>query len=272
VSTGAGHAFFPTMLSAFAARRSRVPTLGPGDINDPSRSNSEVEELSSKVTLKRRSEAVEESSASRKRKKISQRTKETKVSFTPSREYSPSAFVAPSQAAAITEVDALYVFHGIQNLLLIVIRGEDPIISTFTPSLDQNVFFDNTLSSVYLVLSPSETLSFVGTVCLTVIQGTISLFGSPLHASTGHHRVYAPKNHPVATIEAIEAPEDIENRKPLPMSLASSVNQSQTVIMVQDLNSGIQGLAKIYGIQQSNFETLNELKFDFKLREFHPVS
>jgi polynucleotide 5'-hydroxyl-kinase GRC3/NOL9 len=170
------------------------------------------------------------------------------------------------------EVDALYVFHGIRNLLLIVFRGEDPIISTFTPSLDQNVFFDHTLSSVYLVLSPSETLSFVGTVSLTVVQGTISLFGSLLHTSTRRHRVYAPKNHPVARIEAIEAPKEIENRMSLPMFLASSVNQSQTVIMVQDLNSGIQGLAKICGIQQSDFETLNELKFDFKLREFHPVS
>jgi hypothetical protein len=110
--------FFPTMLSAFAARRSRVPTLGPGDMNDPPRSDSEVEErpASSKVPLKRRSETVEESSASRKRKRVSQRTKETnvsqpKVSFTPLREYSPSALVASSQAAAMMEIDALYVLY-----------------------------------------------------------------------------------------------------------------------------------------------------------------
>lgn len=155
---------------------------------------------------------------------------------------------------------------------MILFRGGDPIISTFTPSLDQNVFFDDTQSAVYLVLSPSETLSFVGTVSITVLQGTISLFSSLLHASTGHYRVYAPKNYPVATIEAIEAPKELENRTPLPAFLESSVNQSQTVIMVQDLHSGIQGLAKIFGIQQSTFETLNELQFDFKLREFHPVS
>lgn len=156
--------------------------------------------------------------------------------------------------------------------LLILFRAGDPIISAFTPSLDQNVFFDNTNSSIYLVLSPSETLSFVGTVSITVIQGTILLFGSLLHASTVHHRVYAPKNYPVATIEAIEAQKEMQARKQLPAFLESSVNQSQTVIMVQDLHSGIQGLAKICGIQQSTFETLNELQFDFKLREFHPVS
>lgn len=102
-----------------------------------------------------------------------------------------------------------------------------------------------------------------------MIQGELSLFGSLLQASTIQHSVFAPKNYPTATIKALE---HSGNNKTLPETIAKSVNPSQTVIMVKDLHSGIQGLGRVCGILQPAFETVNEFSFDLRLREFHPVS
>jgi polynucleotide 5'-hydroxyl-kinase GRC3/NOL9 len=136
-----------------------------------------------------------------------------------------------------------------------------------------------------LIFKPEDTLSFLGTVRLTVLQGSILLFGSPLYASPVVHSVFAPKSYPVATISVISessdgyssaskssSPSDRIEASTLPQNIRSAISSSDVIIKVQDSNSGVQELGNICSEHLVSFKALPEFDFDFKLREFFPVS
>jgi polynucleotide 5'-hydroxyl-kinase GRC3/NOL9 len=135
------------------------------------------------------------------------------------------------------------------------------------------VIFDQTNDSMklYIILKLSETLSFVGTVALTVLQGSISLFGSIIPASSIRHPVYAPKNYPIATIASIEYLRQSPVNPTLPAFMEGLVSESDAILEIEDLHSGVQGLYQVCPIHLAIFEGPVETKFDFKLRQFFPV-
>lgn len=160
--------------------------------------------------------------------------------------------------------------------MLCLISDSDaaPLLSTFQPVPNKNVFIEGENSSslrLYLVLNPGETLSFIGTIALTVIQGSVSLFGSLLEASPNSHAIYAPKTYPTATIEALESMPTIISGLSLPPVIPALIEPHQVVILLKDLSSGVQGLGRICGFLQGAFEVPHEYEFNFRLREFHPV-
>ena len=147
------------------------------------------------------------------------------------------------------------------------------LVSTFSPSLDQNVFFSDTGNStkLYTLLKPSETLSFVGTVAVTVLQGSISLFGSVIPASSTRHSIYAPKNYPLATMECIAHSNAPGMQSMVPDFMKNTVTASDAVLIIEDLCSGVQGLRQVCASHVAIFEAPNDFRFDFRLREFFPV-
>jgi hypothetical protein len=146
-------------------------------------------------------------------------------------------------------------------------------LSSFSPVLGRNVFFDHTNDStkLFIILKFSETFSFVGTVALTVLQGSISLFGSIIPASPIRHQVYAPKNYPSATIESIEYLNRYPATPTVPTFIKELVTESDAVIQIEDLQSGVQGLHQVCPTHMAIFEAPVGASFDFKLREFFPV-
>lgn len=162
--------------------------------------------------------------------------------------------------------------------MLISFRNQPTLISTFEPLLDRNVFFDfhggssSTVTAIYLVFKSLDTLSFFGTVSLTVLQGSILLFGSALHASSVAHSVFAPKSYPMATVSVLSDQVLCSQPQPLPEKIKDIVTACDVVIKLEDLKSGIQSLADICGDRNILFEALPEFKFNFKLHEFFPVS
>jgi polynucleotide 5'-hydroxyl-kinase GRC3/NOL9 len=135
------------------------------------------------------------------------------------------------------------------------------------------MFFDQTNGStkLYIILKLSETLSFVGTVALTVLQGSVSLFGSITPASSIRHSVYAPKNYPTATMESIEYLRRSSVNPKIPVFMEPLVTESDAVLQIEDLHSGVQGLYQVCPIHLAIFEGPIETQFDFRLRQFFPV-
>ena len=146
-------------------------------------------------------------------------------------------------------------------------------LSSFSPCLGRNVFFNQTNDStkLYIILKLSETLSFVGTVALTVLQGSISVFGSIIPASSIRHQVYAPQNYPIATMESIEYFTRSSVIPTLPPFMEELVTKSDAILEIKDLRSGVQGLYQVCPVHLAVFGGPIETKFDFKLREFFPV-
>jgi hypothetical protein len=122
-------------------------------------------------------------------------------------------------------------------------------------------------------MKPSETLSFVGTVALTLIHGQISLFGSTINASATRHMIYAPVNYPTATIEATGESRNSSEYSSLPQDIAKRAEQTDSVLVIEDLSSGVEGLNQICGgNHNAKFQSLSDTQFPFGLRQFFPVS
>lgn len=95
---------FPTMLSAFAARRNQLPAVAVDDTREPLQTDSDMEEPSiqrvAKAPIKRKADMGDYSLSSRKRKKGAYKEARyfervpvgsvPEISVTPRREYSPS--------------------------------------------------------------------------------------------------------------------------------------------------------------------------------------
>ncbi|KAI0031540.1 hypothetical protein K488DRAFT_51871 [Vararia minispora EC-137] len=130
-------------------------------------------------------------------------------------------------------------------------------LTSFEPLFNENVF-ELTLQeckscglpgepAVALVLSPSDTLSFIGTARICVLRGSVSLFGTTLHASSASCTVFAPKSSPVPVLE-VSGDQGESSRdafRQLPERLLGSLKMEGAVIVLQELWTGVEGLGRI---------------------------
>lgn len=152
-------------------------------------------------------------------------------------------------------------------------------LSTFRPIPEQNSFYlteDEATalglssdSALALVLPPSSTLSLVGTYQLRVLRGSVSLLGVRLHPSRISHRVFAPRSSPIPIIEALS--ERGESSKstisPLPARITSRAGGLDSVVVLQELRSGVEGLGRVVRTFEGVFQPTHfeENDHDFSL-------
>jgi polynucleotide 5'-hydroxyl-kinase GRC3/NOL9 len=136
---------------------------------------------------------------------------------------------------------------------------EQPCLSTFRPLLDQNTFHltadeindlhlsDNCRESAsVLVLAPTDTLALLGTYTLTVIHGLLSLCGVTVAPSTKPHSVFAPRSAPIPVLRCVPFDgEESSMVSHLPTRIRNLVHQDSTIIVLQELRTGIEGLGNI---------------------------
>lgn len=132
---------------------------------------------------------------------------------------------------------------------------EHDILSTYQPSPDRNMFqlsLDEAsflgLSgpAVALVLFPSETVSLVGTYRLRVLHGSVSLLGAIIRPSQVFHQVFAPSSSPIPVIQAIAAGgESSKSLFDIPARIRSAIAVGNVVIVLQDLQTGVEGLGRV---------------------------
>lgn len=133
---------------------------------------------------------------------------------------------------------------------------ERVVLSTFRPIQDQNSFSLSSeelgsvgLSSdaaVILILSPADTLSLLGTYQLTVLRGSVSLLGVTLHPSQTH-QVFACRSSPIPTLEALAERGESSRAESvaIPSRVRPAVRDSDSVVVLQELKSGIEGLGRV---------------------------
>ncbi|RXW16599.1 hypothetical protein EST38_g9248 [Candolleomyces aberdarensis] len=136
-------------------------------------------------------------------------------------------------------------------------------LSTFKPTLEETVFplSEDELSKLGLgkippstiLLFPShDTLCLLGTCSITVLHGSITMFGTTLHASPEPHRVFAPKSSPLPVIRCAFTSTKSSSSSLLPnLSLPSRIEVDEdlkrhgAVLLFSELRTGVEGLGRI---------------------------
>lgn len=183
------------------------------------------------------------------------------VSFLPSTPAPPKNKRAWSPSTPFESSNDLS--SGVPNL-----SQPDGPLSTFLPVPGTNVFHltseetssitgSSDLSASVLILKPEDRLALLGSYKLYVLRGSVTLSGVTLHSSPHAHDVYAPRSSPIPVLESL-SPLDRPPEIPLvlPSHIRTIVEQAETALIVQELQTGISGLGKIHCSFEKNFEPL----------------
>ncbi|EMD31750.1 hypothetical protein CERSUDRAFT_144572 [Gelatoporia subvermispora B] len=95
------------------------------------------------------------------------------------------------------------------------------------------------------LLSVSATLALTGTYALTVLRGAVSLGGVTLAASGVTHRVFAPRSAPLPVIVSAQGDDRDLDSTPLPARIRSAVHGGATIVLVQELHTGVEDLGRV---------------------------
>ncbi|KAH9007199.1 hypothetical protein EDB86DRAFT_2793659 [Lactarius hatsudake] len=148
------------------------------------------------------------------------------------------------------------------------LKNEEPeLLSTYQPAPDQNMFrlsedegssLGLTGPAVALVLFPSATVSFVGTYRLRVLRGSIALLGTIIRPFQVVHQVFAPYSSPIPVIQALAARgESSKSQSDIPARILSSVDEEDVVIVLQELQSGVDDLGRIVRTFEGVFDDVH---------------
>jgi len=163
-------------------------------------------------------------------------------------------------------------------------------LSTFQPVVEQNLFYlspddilplqlpcDASQKGTLLLLNPSDTVSLLGSYCVIVLRGSIRLSGVTLHASHIAHRVFAPRSSPIPAIEYLannKTPHDSEIS--WPARLHDAVIGSGAAILLQELQTGVEGLGRVCRIfdgvfSPSRWQRSSSSQANLQLQNVHLV-
>lgn len=133
-------------------------------------------------------------------------------------------------------------------------------LSTFQPTSDQNLFFltpeesfslglSSSLSpnegATIILLTPRETLCFLGTCTFIVLHNSISISGVSLQSSSSVHDVFAPRSAPLPIFEGASGGGSILKSLILPQRLQHLSESQSSVVLLQGLRTGAEGLGQI---------------------------
>jgi polynucleotide 5'-hydroxyl-kinase GRC3/NOL9 len=174
--------------------------------------------------------------------------------------------------------DPSHFFHHIRPLP----NEELEILSTYQPVHGQNMFrllmeegsaLGLSGPAVILVLSPSATVSFVGTYRLRVLRGSISLLGTIIQSSHVLHHVFAPRSSPIPVIRAHMAHEESsKSLSDIPAQIINTIAEDDVLIVLQELRTGIEGLGRVVRTFEGVFDQVNpEGAPDLPLKGVHLV-
>lgn len=167
--------------------------------------------------------------------------------------------------------------------------AEEPpqVLSTYRPILGQN-FFDITQEELktigisltspgkLLVLRSSDRLALLGTYSLTVLLGAVRLNGVLLTPSLHAHSVFAPRSSPLPVVEKISWVQGDKSAIPLPTRFSGSIVPGDTVILLQELRTGVEGLGRVCRTFEDVFTPTrwqrNQSTVDLGLQGVHYVS
>ncbi|RDB20262.1 Polynucleotide 5'-hydroxyl-kinase GRC3 [Hypsizygus marmoreus] len=141
------------------------------------------------------------------------------------------------------------------------------VLSIFQPTLNQNMFLlepahisalnvestSNASGSVVL-LGPSDTICLLGVYTFTVLQGSITICGVTLSASLRTFRVFAPRSSPLPVLEGVDGIGAVPSINSLPKPLHTVIGSPVSLVLFQELRTGVEGLGHVCRTFDSVFE------------------
>lgn len=134
------------------------------------------------------------------------------------------------------------------------------VLSNLHPIPNENMFFLTSdevrafnlssstpnLPATIVVLGLKETICLLGTYTFCVLQGSLSCSGVVLSASPRTHRVFAPRSSPLPILEGTLGNSSISDLySKLPPRLHSLTQTPASLILIQELTTGVEGLGRI---------------------------
>ncbi|KAF7309762.1 Fungal-trans domain-containing protein [Mycena indigotica] len=173
------------------------------------------------------------------------------------RAYSPSAQVNDSSD---DEVQILDVPIPPSSYRAPALAPPQHKLSTFSPIADINTFqllpeelgLLGLQSGVLLSLSPGLQLVLAGVYSLTVLRGTVSIYGASLTASTTSYRVFAPRSAPIPVIEALNSSSLLQISLPERLQPAFS-GANDAVLVISALQTGVERLGQVCRVFEGVF-------------------
>jgi polynucleotide 5'-hydroxyl-kinase GRC3/NOL9 len=110
-----------------------------------------------------------------------------------------------------------------------------------------------------LFLPLLQSMALVGVYSLTVLQGSVSICGALLGPSMIAHSVFAPRSSPVPVIESVDSDEANPSLiEVLPSRLMDFARQNPTVLLLEELRTGVQGLGRIIRTFEHAFQASSQ--------------
>ncbi|CAA7268693.1 unnamed protein product [Cyclocybe aegerita] len=155
--------------------------------------------------------------------------------------------------------------------------------STFRPALDRNMFYLTEQEApdmgmgekgTLLCLNAEDSLCLLGACHLTVLHGSIHLFGATLRPSPRQYPIYAPRSSLLPVLTASGDSSSGLKVEKLPPRL-QRLAQFPAVIFLQELNTGVEGLGLICRTFEGVFEPsrwYDGKKSQFNIAGLHMVT
>jgi polynucleotide 5'-hydroxyl-kinase GRC3/NOL9 len=164
------------------------------------------------------------------------------------------------------------------------------ILSTFQSTLDRNIFLLTSRQvhnlhvpscsdcpGTLIALQSRETLCLLGAYTFCVLQGSICFGGVNISASMRTHRVFAPRSSPLPILEGLTGIDKIsglENK--VPEQIRCVIDTHVALVLLQDLQTGVEGLGRVCRTFNGVFEPSRWQKNDalgssLHLSEVHMV-
>jgi polynucleotide 5'-hydroxyl-kinase GRC3/NOL9 len=129
------------------------------------------------------------------------------------------------------------------------------ILSTFKPASDKNIFtiygeecspFGITDAGTLVCLTAEDALCLLGNFRLTVLWGSLELFGTVLAASETTHKIYAPHCSPLPILRSGRGQNSasVLDDQTIPHRLRG-IFEFNTVVVFQSLETGVEHLGRI---------------------------
>lgn len=139
---------------------------------------------------------------------------------------------------------------------------ENRLLSTFEPSPDENMFFltaeersalNLSDAATLIALNAQDSLCLLGTCNLTILQGSITLYGITLLASSTKHPIYAPRSSPLPIIRTSSKVATTLKSEILSPRLVT-ILKFKAVIILQELRTNVENLGCICRSFEGVFE------------------
>ncbi|KAF8164297.1 hypothetical protein BJ912DRAFT_1068415 [Pholiota molesta] len=168
---------------------------------------------------------------------------------------------SPDQDSMPLDMSSL--FPGMSSAGKLPSEDNTPL-STFSPVVGQNIFVLNDSEcnllgfsepTTLVGLTNDDSLCLLGTCILTVLQGSLSLFGTTISQSPKKHPIFAPRSSPLPILRSAPGSPSLSV---VNASKASArlhpIHNFQTVVAIQENRTSAEGLGRICRTFEGVFE------------------